>query len=246
MAKRISQLTALTAANIATNDLIAIVDVSAGVTKKTTVAELVGIPDVANWVATGETWTYSSYSSGTRLGVITVPTDATTKYSIGMRVRISQSTGGTKYGTIVGVTATTLTVWFASYTLNNETISSPVYSPMFAPFGFPVTPYTDANGWSQTVENGKRVYRKEVSYNQSQGTAISALTLSSSALPAGLSTVGTAHYFVMGVTNTNGNSAYMSQWFEHASGAAGLAASVRSHDTTRTWAGIIALEFREK
>ena len=76
------------------------------------------------WTPAEETWSYSSWSSTTRIGIITVPTDATTKYSAGMRVVFSQSTGGTKYGIIVAVSATTLTVFFPSgTTFNNETIS---------------------------------------------------------------------------------------------------------------------------
>lgn len=142
MAKRISQLTQLAASAIAQTDLIPIVDISAGQTKYATVKDLVGIPDIG-WTAAGESWAYSSYSSTTKLGVITVPTDATTKYTVDMWIRISQSTGGTKYGRIMAVTSTTLTVYFSSYTLNNEAITSPVYSTEQTPVGLPVT----AHAW---------------------------------------------------------------------------------------------------
>lgn len=136
MAKRNSQLTELLI--VAQDDYLTIVDTSAGQSKRVSVKNLTGAPDVG-WTATGESWSFSSYSSTTQIGVVTVPTDATTKYSIGMWIRISQATGGTKYGRILSLTATTLSIWFASYTLNNEAISSPVYSPLAHPFGLPIT-----------------------------------------------------------------------------------------------------------
>lgn len=134
MGKRNSQLTELTV--VATNDYLTIVDTSAGQSKRVSVQTLVGNVDLG-WVATGESWTYSSWSSTTRTGVVTVPSDATTKYTPGMRVRFSQTTGGTKYAIITAVTTTTLTLFFPSgTTFNNETVTSPVYSSIKAPYGF--------------------------------------------------------------------------------------------------------------
>lgn len=138
--KRLDQLTQLTAAQLSPDDIIGIRDQSAGVTKYITVRDLTGTPEFG-WQATGESHSYSSWDSTYKIGVVTVPTDATTKYSNGMRYRISQSTGGTKYGIIVKVTATTLSIYFGTdYTLNNEAITSPVYSPLKAPYGFPLDP----------------------------------------------------------------------------------------------------------
>lgn len=135
---RISALTELT--ELASNDYLVVLDSSANIAKKITVANAFGIPDFG-WVVTGESWTFASWSSTTKIGTITVPTDATTKYNVGMRVRISQSTGGTKYGIIVKVEATLLTVFFGTdYTLNNEAISSPVYSAEKTPVGFNPSP----------------------------------------------------------------------------------------------------------
>ncbi len=143
MAKRNSQLTELLI--VAQNDYLTIVDTSAGQSKRVSVKNLTGLPNVG-WTATGEAWSFSSWTSASNVGVITVPTDATTKYTVGMFVRIAQSTGGTKYGRILALTATTLSVWMPGYTLNNEAISSPVYSPLAAPYGIPAglrtsTPY---------------------------------------------------------------------------------------------------------
>ena len=131
---RISALTELT--SLASNDYLVVLDSSANIAKKITIANAFGVPE-ATWTATGESWVYASWTSGTRIGTITVPTDATTKYQAGMRIKISQSTGGTKYGIITKVEATLLTVFFPSgTTLNNETISTPYYSSLKVPLGF--------------------------------------------------------------------------------------------------------------
>lgn len=144
---RISQLTELTVAE--PTDMVPIYEASTGIAKKISVQALTGLPDFG-WTATGESWSYASWSATTRIGTITVPTDATTKYSAGMRIRISQSTGGTKYGIITKVEATTLTVFFPSgTTLNNEAISTPVYSSLKSPFGFPASPTV----WSLSLES---------------------------------------------------------------------------------------------
>lgn len=132
---RISALTELT--SLASNDYLIVLDSSANIAKKISVANAFGVPE-ATWMATGETWTFSSFNSTSGIGVVTVPTDATTKYTTGMWVRFSQTTGGTKYAKIIAVTATTLSLQFgASITLNNETITSPVYSPLARPYGVP-------------------------------------------------------------------------------------------------------------
>lgn len=140
---------------VASGDLLLIRDVSTGVDKRVTVADLVGIPDFG-WVGAGESWTYSAWDSTYKIGTIIIPTDGTTKYTKGMRIKITQSTGGTKYGIIVEVNATTMKVFFGTdYTLNNEAISSPFYTSAKVPFGFPADPnkwkveITDTTGRTQ-------------------------------------------------------------------------------------------------
>lgn len=131
---RISALTELT--SLASDDYLVVLDSSANIAKKISVANAFGIPDFG-WTAAGESWTYASWTSDTRIGTITVPTDATTKYYPGMRIKITQSTGGTKYGIIHAVAATLLTVFFpVGTTLNNEAITSPNYSIAKTPLGF--------------------------------------------------------------------------------------------------------------
>ena len=51
------------------------------------------------WLPVTDTWTFSSYDSATRVGVLTVPSDATTRYLNNQRVRFTQG-GVTKYGII--------------------------------------------------------------------------------------------------------------------------------------------------
>lgn len=135
---RISALTELT--SLASNDYIVVLDSSANIAKKITVANAFGIPDLG-WTAAGESWTYSAWSSTTRIAEITVPSNATTKYVAGMRVKFTQPTDGTKYGIIMKVDSTKLHVHMhASYDFDNESITSPTYTSVFAPVGFDLTP----------------------------------------------------------------------------------------------------------
>lgn len=150
MAKRNSQLTELLV--VAQDDYLTIVDTSAGQSKRVSVKNLTGLPDVG-WTAAGEAWTFSSYTAASNTGIVTVPTDATTKYAVGMFVRISQATGGTKYGRILAVTSTTLSLWMLGYTLINEAISTPVYSPLAHPAGLPIT-IAEGNPYKISVYRG--------------------------------------------------------------------------------------------
>lgn len=82
------------------------------------------------WNSVSDTWTYASATT------ITVPSDATQKYSVGDRLKITQTT--VKYFYIVGVSATTLTITGGSdYTLTNAAISNIYYSKASTPTGFP-------------------------------------------------------------------------------------------------------------
>lgn len=93
------------------------------------------------WIPAGETWTYDTADSP--IFTFKVSGDKTGKYKKGQRIRMSQSTGGTKYFIIHGVSYsapdTTITIYGGDdYTLNNQTISSPHYSREYAPVGFPL------------------------------------------------------------------------------------------------------------
>jgi hypothetical protein len=100
------------------------------------------------WVAAGETWTYVSADGPT--GVFSVPADVTTKYQAGQRVKYTQTTP--KYGIITAVGAfgagvTPITIYGGTdYTLANAAITSPLYSIVKAPLGFPMSPAK----WTET------------------------------------------------------------------------------------------------
>jgi hypothetical protein len=85
-----------------------------------------GTPD-DGWIAAGETWTFDSATT------ITVPTDATTKYQPGDKIKLDD--GGTKYANIIAVSATLLTI--TGTTLSGGAITNPYYSRAEEPFGFP-------------------------------------------------------------------------------------------------------------
>lgn len=81
--------------------------------------------------ATLEAWTYASATT------ITVPTDATTRYDVGDRIRLKQG-AGYLYFVVVAVTATLLTITGGSdYILANAAITNQDYSPCVQPLGFP-------------------------------------------------------------------------------------------------------------
>lgn len=114
--------------------------------------------DPTGWVATGETWTYASADSPSF--TLTITGDLTSKYSAGMRVKLTQTT--VKYFIITkvayGAPNTTLTLYGGTdYTLANAAISASSYSTQKAPFGFPLDPakwtvrVTDPNFYSQST-----------------------------------------------------------------------------------------------
>ena len=100
-----------------------------------------GAPVWDGWINATGTWTYSAYDSTHRTATITVPTDATTTYSLGMRVRFTQPTDGVKHGIITKIAATVMTVFMESGDdFDNEAITAPYYSTNKAPFGFSLDP----------------------------------------------------------------------------------------------------------
>lgn len=112
----------------------------------------IAISSATGWFSALGTWSYSSYDTTNKTGVITVPTDATTTYSPGMRVKFTNNSA-VQYGIIVAVTATTLTIYFGTdYSLTNAAITSPCYSSQQAPLGFP----QDPNKWQFTVRDTVR------------------------------------------------------------------------------------------
>lgn len=110
--------------------------------------------ETLGWFPVSDTWTYSSADSP--VFVATVPSDATAKYSPGMRVRLTQTT--VKYFIVVAVTTTSVSLYGGTdYTLASATISSISISPWKAPLGFPLNPLkwrvelVDSSSRSQTT-----------------------------------------------------------------------------------------------
>ena len=153
MAKRITELTSAT--SLAETDVLPIVDVSdttqatSGTTKKsalsliadyiktrvetltnkTLISPLFG-GTIDGWIDAQETWTYASATT------ITVPSGAASKYQKGDKIKLTQTT--VKYFYVVGVADTVLTVTGGSdYTVANAAITSPYYSKIENPQGFP-------------------------------------------------------------------------------------------------------------
>lgn len=97
----------------------------------------------AGWVSLGQALVYGSADDPTYTCTCT-GVDLTGSLSVGMKLRVSQTTGGTKYFFITRITFstdTTLTLYGGTdYDLANETISSPYFSVVKAPFGFPLNP----------------------------------------------------------------------------------------------------------
>lgn len=97
------------------------------------------------WMPAEETWTYASADAPTY--VITVPSDATTKYSPGMRLKLTHG-GSTKYFIVTAVAETALTLYGGTdYTLSDSAITNPYYSTQKAPLGFPLDP----SKWAVTL-----------------------------------------------------------------------------------------------
>lgn len=134
-------------------------------TKKTTVAEL---GTVDGWIPAGETWTYASADDPTY--TFTITGDYTTKYSVGMKLRLTQTT--VKYFIITAVSYsdpdTTITVYGGTdYDLTSAAITLPYYSMVKAPFGFPM----DTRKWSETFAATPNAYKTSPSANTYYGGA---------------------------------------------------------------------------
>jgi hypothetical protein len=101
-----------------------------------------------DWIEVRETWAYASATT------ITVPTDATTRYQKGDRIRLKQG-GSYKYFYGTGIAATVLTVNGGSdFTVANSAITDIAYSRVPAPLGFPVSFNWNANLSGVTLGSG--------------------------------------------------------------------------------------------
>ena len=156
------------------------------------------------WNSVPDTWTYASATT------ITVPTDATTKYAVGDRLRLKQG-GGYKYFYIVTVAATLLTVTGGSdYTVANSTITDVATSKFPNPLDFP-----GAFNWTPTLTGfsanpTNTVYRfslvgRKCSIDVRQGTSgTSSTTAFTISLPITAVTLSNAAWTAAGQGVDNG------------------------------------------
>jgi hypothetical protein len=123
-------------------------------TNKTLTAPALTSPTMSGtwdgWISAGETWTYASADDPTF--TFTVAADVTTKYSVGMKIKLTQTT--VKYFIITKVAYsspnTTITVYGGTdYDLADSAISANYYSMMRTPVGFPMSP----DKWSETYSS---------------------------------------------------------------------------------------------
>jgi len=103
----------------------------------------------SGWIEANETWTYASANTFTITG------DKTTKYSAGMKLKLTQTTA--KYFIVTKVEysdpSTTVTVYGGTdYTLANAAITSPYYSTQKSPHGFPMSPTKWTISFSDTTD----------------------------------------------------------------------------------------------
>lgn len=97
--------------------------------------------DWHNIAAMGATMTFSSWNANTRIGVINTSIDLSTFVRERTRIKMTQTTGGTKFFIVHKVTATQITGFFGTdYTLINEAIATPFFSNKPNPADFPLDP----------------------------------------------------------------------------------------------------------
>lgn len=83
------------------------------------------------WIPATGTWSYASANT------ITIPTNGTTTYNKGMRIRFKQG-AGYKYYATAGIAATTLTTFVnTDYVVANSAITDVYYSFDVSPYGYP-------------------------------------------------------------------------------------------------------------
>jgi len=107
------------------------------------------------WISAGETWTYASATT------FTVPTDLTTKYAKGTKIKLTQTTAKYFYVTAssYGAPNTTVTITGGTdYSLANAAITLPFYSYAVMAQGFPdlfnYTPVWTSSGVAPSIGNG--------------------------------------------------------------------------------------------
>lgn len=119
------------------------------------------------WIPSGETWTYAASDDPTYTFTI-ASFDATSKYSAGMRVKLTDS--GTQYFIITKVVfddpGSTITVYGGTdYDLSGGAITNPYYSMMKAPLNFPIEPSIWSHALTSTSDRTTNSPAQNTWYN---------------------------------------------------------------------------------
>ena len=183
-----------------------------------------GLPN-SGWVALGETLVYASADDPTYT-VTCSGVDLTGTLSVGMKLRVSQSTGGTKYFFITAIsfsTDTTITLYGGTdYDMANEAISSPVYSIVKAPFGFPLDPAKWTVEVTDTTERSQGSPTQNTWYNLGSVNIVFPIgTWRDAGYDAAAGMVSTAGNRIMQTTLSTANNTESDADFTARSGAAG-------------------------
>lgn len=136
------------------------------VSRKATLSTIRKTLMVDGWIEAGETWTYAAADAPTY--TFTISGDKTTKYGIGMRLKLTDVT--VKYFIVTAVTYgapnTTVTVYGGTdYTLTGGAITLPYYSMAKAPFGFPLSPLKWRQEYTDTTDRSQATPTINVWYN---------------------------------------------------------------------------------
>ena len=150
---KLSNLTTTSKTNLvsATNENVTNIGTLASLktaVKTSTVGAINEVYDTTDngWISARATLTYASASAPTF--VCNTSIDLTTRISVGMKIKLTQTT--TKYFFVTAITSTTITLYGGTdYVLANATISNIYYSMVKSPHGFPMNP----NKWSVKVIN---------------------------------------------------------------------------------------------
>lgn len=130
---------------------------------------------VDGWISANATWTYASATT------ITVPSGAASKYAVGDRIKLTQTT--VKYFVVTGVADTVLTVTGGSdYSVANAAISANYYSHVDTPVGFPSTFSYTPTFTNFTIGNGTITYAKFMMSGKKVSVRVRVVLGSSSAM----------------------------------------------------------------
>lgn len=115
----------------------------------------------SGWCDGTGTWSYSSADSPTF--VISTSIDQTGLIGVGYRIKLVQTSA--RYFIVTAISSTTITVYGGTdYTLDNAAITSPQFSPIKHPLGFPASPskwtvtYTRSTSASQASPGAGTYY----------------------------------------------------------------------------------------